>query len=311
MKNTGNSLVPVIIAITACLITVIIAVHSTSSAKKYKTQNEQKLQNVLSTMVKISNRLNAISNKLYSAQPKFIVKSSGNSSESGDQTKDWLNLLDSDLDKMENLLAKTGIDQLATNKNVSAEMLGEMVEEYAQQKKEKDFKEMLKQTNAEFHKADKEKYDEKITALYDKAKFRWRNRNNKESEKAFNTMLKEYPDSYATGMLIAEKAISSGFRNNLNDAEKYYNMLSENKNFDNIVVDWGIEARPAIQYGLANKYIEQKRYDDAKKMIDDLQQYGNNDDYIFVRSGRRGRGMSWQPKSDVINSLNKKLSETK
>jgi len=308
MKNSQQSLVPVIITVSACLIAVIIAFHSIGVTKDLRIKSEQDFQKIFSTLVKISNRLNSISNKLYSSQPKFIAKTSDNS---GGQTKDWLNLLDSDLGKMENLLAKTGIDQLATNESVNASMLSEMVEEYAQQKKESDFKEMLKKNNDEFHKADKEKYDEKITALYDKAKFRWRNRNNKESEKAFNTMLKEYPDSYATGMLIAEKAISSGFRNNLDDAEKYYNMLSENKNFDNIVVDWGIEARPAIQYGLANKYIEQNRYDDAKKLIDDLQQYGSDDDYIFVRSGRRGRGMSWKPKSDVISSLNKKLSEMK
>ncbi len=305
MKNSQQSLVPAIITISACLIAVIIAVYSVKATKSLQIKNEQDFQKISSTLGKISDRLNTISNKLYSSQPTFVAKTSDNS---GGQTKDWLSLLDSDLGKMENLLAKTGIDQLATNESVNAAMLSEMVEEYAQQKKENDFKEMLKKTNDEFHKADKEKYDEKLTALYDKAKFRWRNRNNKESEKAFNTMLKDYPDSYATGMLIAEKAISSGFRNNLDDAEKYYNMLSENKNFDGIVVDWGIEAQPAVQYSLANKYIEQKRYDDAQKMIDDLEQ--NDSEYIFTRRSR-GPGMSWQPKSDVINSLNEKLSETK
>jgi len=152
MKNSQQSLVPVIITVSACLIAVIIAFHSIGVTKDLRVKNEQDFQKISSTLVKISNRLNTISNKLYSSQPKFVAKISD---ETGSQTKNWLNLLDSDLGKMETLLAKTGIDQLATNESVNATMLSEMVEEYAQQKKEDDFKEMLKQTNTEFHKADK------------------------------------------------------------------------------------------------------------------------------------------------------------
>jgi len=308
MQNTRNSSVPVIIAVTACLIVVITAFYSMSSIKGYKSKSDEDFQKVFSTLTKISDRLNIISNKLYSSQPKFIVKSSGSPVESGGQTKDWLNLLDGDLQKMETMLTKTGLEQLATNKDVSAAMLGEMVEQYAQQKKQDDFRTTLAQLNTDFHAADKEKYDEKLTELYDKARSRRRNRNEKEREEAFNTVLKDYPDSYSTGMLIAERAIRASFRNNVGDMEKYYNMLSENDNFNNIVIDWGIEAQPALQYNLANRYINEKRYDDAKKMIEQLEQYGGDDDYIFVHSGRRRRGSSLTPKSEAISTLNSKLN---
>ena len=306
MKNSGNSSIPVIIAVTACLIVVITAFYSMNSIKGYKSKSDDDFQKVFSTLTKISDRLNIISNKLYSSKPKFIVKNSNLPVESGDQTKDWLNLLDGDLQKMENMLTKTGLEQLATNKDVSASMLGEMVEQYAEQKKEQDFRKSLTQMNTDFHAADKEKYDEKLTELYNKARARRRNRNNKESEEAFNTMLENYPDSYSTGMLIAEKAIRASFRNNVGDMEKYYNMLAENDNFNNIVIDWGIEAQPALQYHLANKYIDEKRYDDAQKMIEQLEQSGGDDDYISVRSGRRG-GPSLKPKSEAISTLNSKL----
>ena len=308
MKNTGNSSVPVIIAVTACLIVVITAFYSMNSIKGYKSKSDDDFQKVFSTLTKISDRLNTISNKLYSSKPKFIVKNSNMPVESGDQTKDWLNLLDGDLQKMETMLTKTGLEQLATNKDVSASMLGEMVEQYAEQKKEDDFRTTLTQMNTDFHAADKEKYDEKLTELYDKAKSRRRNRNNKESEEAFNSMLKDYPDSYSTGMLIAEKAIRAGFRDNTKDMEKYYNMLSENDNFNNIVIDWGIEAQPALQYHLANKYIDEKRYDDAQNMIEQLEQYSGDDGYVFVPSGRRRRGgTSLKPISDAVSTLNSKL----
>ncbi len=308
MKNTGNSSVPVIIAVTACLIVVITAFYSMNSIKGYKSKSDDDFQKVFSTLTKISDRLNTISNKLYSSKPKFIVKNSNMPVESGDQTKDWLNLLDGDLQKMETMLTKTGLEQLATNKDVSATMLGEMVEQYAEQKKEEDFRTTLTQMNTDFHAADKEKYDEKLTELYDKARSRRRNRNNKESEEAFNSMLKDYPDSYSTGMLIAERAIRSGFRDNTKDMEKYYNMLSENDNFNNIVIDWGIEAQPALQYHLANKYIDEKRYDDAQNMIEQLEQHSGDDGYVFVPSGRRRRGgTSLKPISDAVSTLNSKL----
>ncbi len=308
MKNTGNSSVPVIIAVTACLIVVITAFYSMNSIKGYKSKSDDDFQKVFSTLTKISDRLNTISNKLYSSKPKFIVKNSNMPVESGDQTKDWLNLLDGDLQKMETMLTKTGLEQLATNKDVSATMLGEMVEQYAEQKKEEDFRTTLTQMNTDFHAADKEKYDEKLTELYDKARTRRRNRNEKESEEAFNSMLKDYPDSYSTGMLIAERAIRSGFRDNTKDMEKYYNMLSENDNFNNIVIDWGIEAQPALQYHLANKYIDEKRYDDAQNMIEQLEQHSGDDGYVFVPSGRRRRGgTSLKPISDAVSALNSKL----
>jgi len=307
MKNSENSSIPIIIAVTACLIVIITAFYSMSSIKDYKSKSDDEFQKVFSSLVKISDRLNIISNKLYASQPRIIAKNSVSTVDSGDQTKDWLNLLDGDLQKMETMLTKTGLDQLATNKDVSAVMLSEMVEQYAQQKKEDDFRALLTKTNTDFHNADKEKYDEKLTELYDKARARRRNGNNKESEEAFNTMLKDYPDSYSTGMLIAEKAIRSSFRGSTEDVEKYYNMLSQNDNFNNIVIDWGVEAQPALQYGLANKYIEEKRYDDARKMIEQLEQHEGIDNYIFVRGGRRG-GPSLKSKSEAVSTLKSKLN---
>ena len=281
---------------------IIFAIRSIKTAK----QAEFQLKKLDSALAEINSNFLALSNKLCSAKPKLVVKKSVERMQPDNRIDDWLNLLDDDLGKMENLLAKTGLQDLATNEKVNATLLKDMVQEYAQQKKQEDYKKSLMKLNEEFHNADKEKYDEKLSDLYKKAKFRWRGGNEKERENAFKELTENYPDAYATGMVIAERALGSVFRNKIDDAEKYYNMLAENENFDQIVVDWGFDAKPTLQIALANKYIEQGKYDKAKSLIDELEKSSADDEFIFSHTGRR-MGTGWKSKTDAINLLKNKL----
>ena len=294
-----NSLLFIILIIS--IIAVIFSVRSIKTSK----QTEKEIKKLSLSLMNFYDNFAALSNKICSLKPKLIAKNSAPKIPQDNRINDWLNLLDDDLGKMENLIDKTGLKDLATNETVSASLLKNMVEEYAQQKKQEDYKKTLMKLNEDFHNADNEKYDEKVAQLYEKAKFRFRGGNNEEREKAFKELTENYPDAYATGMIIAEKAIGSVFRNNIQDAEKYYQMLDENENFDDIVIDWGFKAKPTLQVSLANKYIQEGRYDDAKKIINELEN-NSEDEYIFSHTGRRA-GTGWKPKNDIINSLKNKL----
>jgi len=113
-------------------------------------------------------------------------------------------------------------------------------------------------------------------------------------------MLAKYPDAYATGMVIAERALRSAFRRDTVEMEKYYKMLRENESFSNVVTDRGIEAIPNVEYYLANQYVREGRSGDAHLMLESLEK-NYPESLLFVR--RRGRGLTWQPVSQVVPRL--------
>jgi hypothetical protein len=101
-------------------------------------------------------------------------------------------------------------------------------------------------------------------------------------EKAFNELLYNYPDAYATGIVIAERALRSAIMRDTGSAEKYYTMLDENENFSNIVTDRGTEAMPNLQNYLAFSYIQEGRFEEAQELIESLEtNYPNS--YVFMR----------------------------
>ena len=83
-------------------------------------------------------------------------------------------------------------------------------------------------------------------------------------------------------------------------------MLQGNENFSDVITDRGIEAMPNIEYYLARQYIREGRSEDARALIESLE---NNypESLLFIR--RRGKGLTWQPVSrqvsNLLNSMNK------
>ncbi len=292
----------IIVPLIICVVAVVISYNSTISVRKLKRSSEEEIQSLKSEVTKLAAEFKSINEMLAKQLQKGNVRVTAGGT---GQTKDWLTMLDNDLQKIEKTLSQTGLDLLATNE-VDPVLLKEMFAEFAEKKELQTYQEELKTLNTELHESDKEKYDPKIAELYESAKFMMGRRGDRDKRaKAFEEMLDKYPDSYSTGMLIAERAVGAGFRGKTEDVEKYYKMLNDNDNFQNIVIDWGAEAVPTIQYQLANKYISDGRIDDAKKMLIDLEEKGG-DGYIFAPSPGRRRP-TWQKTSDIINDLNQKL----
>lgn len=207
--------------------------------------------------------------------------------------------------RLEKIVESTGLEQLAENQNMDPTILTELYDDYADRKQVAQRHEKQLEKNGEFHKADADQYGVELMALYERARLRRGGGSDRqESDSAFAELLAKYPEAYATGMLIAERAFVSGFRRNTSEVEKYYDMLRDNENFSNIVTDRGVEAMPNIEYYLARQYIRQGNNDDAVALIESLE-LNYPDSLLFTR--RSGSGRRWQPASNVVGSLRREV----
>ena len=289
----------IIVPLIICAVAVVIAFNSTIKVRKLKRSSDETFLSLKNEITKLAGEIKNINENLTKQSKKVGFQAADGGT---GQTKDWLNLLDSDLQRIEETLSKTGLDQLATN-NMDPVMLKEMFTEFSEKKELQTFQDELVSLNFELHEDDKNKYDPEIAQLYKDARTRGQKNDKKIREDAYNTLLKKYPDANATGMLIAEKALRSGFRGKLEDTEKYYKQLTDNDNFQNIVTDWGIDAVPTIQYQLASRYIKEGRVDDARKIISELEA-GSSDGFMLVPG--KGRRPDWKKTSQAIIDLNNK-----
>lgn len=219
--------------------------------------------------------------------------------------------LEDEVSRLARVLDTTGLEQVATNQ-VDPQALRDVLTEYSERRQIAQAQERLQQRNQELHAEDQKVYGDELNRLYEQARFRWGRGNDDEREKAFQELVQKYPDAHATAMIAAERAVGALFRDNLEDAERYYAFLQNNPKFAGTVTDWGVEAMPAIQAGLARMYLRQNRRQDAERLITDLEQkYG--DSYVFTMgsNGRRGGRRSFEPRwergRDVAQSLRERL----
>jgi len=203
--------------------------------------------------------------------------------------------------RLEKIVESTGLEQLAANEDMDPTLLSEMYAEFADRRQTALQHEQLLQINTELHKADEDRYGPELMALYERARLRRRgDTNRQESDRAFAELLAKYPDAYATGMAIAERALVSGFRRDTSEVEKYFDMLRQNENFSNVVTDRGVEAMPNIEYYLARQYLQQGSVDSALALVESLEK-NYPDSRLFTR--RYGSRQRWQPASQVLPSL--------
>ena len=207
--------------------------------------------------------------------------------------------------RLEKIVESTGLEQLAANQDMDPTILLEIYDEYADRKQADQRREQQLENNRDFHKADADQYSVELMALYERARLRrGGGTDRQERDSAFAELIANYPEAYATGMAIAERALVSGFRRNTSEVEKYYDMLRENENFSHIVTDRGVEAMPNVEYFLARQYLRQGSSDDALALIESLE---NNypDSLLFTR--RSGSGRRWQPVSQVVGNLRREV----
>jgi tetratricopeptide (TPR) repeat protein len=207
--------------------------------------------------------------------------------------------------RLEKIVESTGLEQLAANQDMDPTILLEIYDEYADRKQADQRREQQLENNRDFHKADADQYGVELMALYERARLRRGGGTDRQDrESAFAELIANYPEAYATGMAIAERALVSGFRRNTSEVEKYYDMLRENENFSHIVTDRGVEAMPNVEYFLARQYLRQGSSDDALALIESLEK-NYPDSLLFTR--RSGSGRRWQPVSQVVGNLRREV----
>jgi hypothetical protein len=199
------------------------------------------------------------------------------------------------------IIASTGLDQLAASEDLDPTILSKIYEDYALQGLVSNYREQTLARNRELHQLDQNQYHEELMALYDRARLRRRGAGNAEDqEKAFSEMLTKFPDAYATGMAISERALRSAFLRKSNSVEDYYGMLRENDKFSNIVTDRGTEAMPNLENYLAYSYIREGRVEEAQVFIESLEsKYANS----FVLTRGADRRLKWLPASQAAENL--------
>ena len=207
--------------------------------------------------------------------------------------------------RLEKIVESSGLEQLAANQDMDPTILLEIYDEYADRKQIDQRREQQLENNQDLHKADADQYGEELMVLYERA--RWRRgggTDRQERDSAFAELLAKYPEAYATGMAIAERAFVSGFRRNTSEVEKYYDMLRDKENFSHIVTDRGVEAIPNVEYYMARQYLRQGDNDNALALIESLEK-NYPDSLLFT--GRSGSGRRWQAVSQVVTNLRQEV----
>lgn len=155
-------------------------------------------------------------------------------------------------------------------------------------------------------KADANIYGQKLLDLYKTARAtRDSSVKDGEREAAFNQMVQQYPDSYATSVVVAERALQEALNANSTAVESYYNLLRESRYGSSVVTEQGVNAVPSIQGFLAQNYIQNGRIGDAEAVIQSLEQ-NSAGGYVAV-PGPQGQP-EYRPVAEVVDNLRTQIA---
>ena len=168
---------------------------------------------------------------------------------------------------------------------------------------------VLMSINKSLHREDLEKYGDAINVLYHQARAGHHGNGNStdrtKSKEALSKLLQDYPQANATGMVIAELALEAAMQARTADAKSYFDKLSNNLKFRNIVTDMGVEAYPALLIYLTSQYIAEGHPKQAEELIRQLEgDYGNK--FVAAR-GSKGE-VEWKLGSEVSQALLEQLA---
>ena len=285
------------------VLTVLFSYRVYTASQKTNAAHQQSLQTMQATIDQLENRLaelniqkpdDSIARTAPENRPIIVHTSRGPDEKQQAALK-----------RLEQIVDSTGLNKLADSENMDPERLQKMVDEYAYREQVIAHRQRLLDVNQQLHRSDESSFDPELDSLYQLARQRGRGEASAaERDNAFNEMLEKYPDAYATGMVIAERALVAAFRQNTNDLENYYNQLSANENFSGIVTDRGLEAMPNIQYNLARQYIKEGRIEEAGLLIENLEK-NYTGSFLAVRS--RGRRPNLVPAGQVVERLRRQI----
>jgi hypothetical protein len=192
-------------------------------------------------------------------------------------------------------------EALAAGK-VSPEVLSRMSEHYLRMENITKLQRTLVQRNREQHRADMEKYGQKVMDLYAAARPAGEDATAKQaSDEALSTLVSQYPEANATAMALAERALSSALDQNSADALEYYNQLKSNPAYADVVTDNGVEAIPALQSFLVQDYLSKGQTDQARAVIADMK--NNYADSVILDRTPDSMEPTWRTVSEVAANL--------
>lgn len=218
---------------------------------------------------------------------------------------------DEELQRLAGVVRASGLENAAT----SPEMLKEMAEKYSVQKKVAAYREQLVKRNADLHSLDATRYGPRVAALYEQAKGRGPGASggggaaaDPASDAALQALVEEFPQSNATGIAIAQRALQSAMQGNAADVEKYYNSLSQDGTFAGVVTDRGVEAMPTIQLYLAASYLRENRVSEAQALLQSVEQnYPQSAIPVPAPGGQQGGQQNWQPVTTITQGMRKQI----
>ncbi|MCX7846605.1 MAG: hypothetical protein N2595_01015 [bacterium] len=254
-------------------------------------------------------QMSALSNRVAALEAEQMLANRGGGASADDMLASAMTTLEEEVSRLARIVDTTGIEDAATN-DVDPQVLRDVLKEYTERRRVAEVRQRLHRRNEELHAQDRNLYGEGLRELYERARFRWGRgrRSNEEREKAFQEMLQSYPEANATAMVAAERALGALFRGNLEEAERYHAFLQGNPKFAEVVTDWGIEALPAIQTGLAHAYLQRNRRQEAEQLLNNLER-NYSSSYILVPGGgpRGGFEPRWERVSDVVARLRARM----
>ena len=213
------------------------------------------------------------------------------------------------LEQLEKIVEASGLTRLMADGHWSADVLQRVNTQYQEADKIKQRRQSLLTKNSDFHRFDADRYGKTLEDLYETALLgKSREASAAEiaaADQALETMMRDYPESYATGMLMAEEALSSALEMNVGTAEAYYQDLRNNSKFKDIVTDNGIEAVPAIQSYLVREYIQAGRIDEANAVIQDMEQ--NYADSIVPERSQPGTEPTHKTVSETVGNFRRMI----
>ena len=193
----------------------------------------------------------------------------------------------------------------------SEPLLTTLGEQYATRARFEESRQRLSERAAQMRQRDLETYGEsdyqRLSELSRQARPRRGNETQAERaarESALNSLMSNYPESWATSVAVAEQALDAAMNRNTQSAEMYYESLISTSPYAEVVTEQGIDAIPTLQTYLARQYIQEGRTDEATAILDAL---STQPDRLIIEPNAMGEPTT-QPVSEIVNDLRQRLT---
>jgi hypothetical protein len=218
------------------------------------------------------------------------------------------------LAQVANVVRASGLDAAApllSGPPGSAPLLATISEQYATRARFEESRQRLSERAAQMRQRDLETHSQsdfqRLTELSQKARPRRGNETQAERterEAALNSLMTNYPDSWATSVSIAEQALDAAMNRNTQSAEMYYESLVSTSPYAEVVTEQGIDAIPTLQTYLARQYIQEGRSAEAVAILDAMSAHS---DRLIIEPNEMGEPTT-KSVGEIVSDLRQRLS---